>query len=111
MGWDKPMLSDCGGLQFFSLAHLAKFDEDGVRFNSHIDGSHHLFTPERVREIQAAIGSDIRMVLDHVLALPASEDDLRDAMERTTRWALRCLDAPRESGRSEGRRAGHAGRG
>lgn len=98
MGWDKPMLTDSGGFQFFSLAHLAKFDEDGVRFKSHIDGSHHLFTPERVMEIQAAIGSDIRMVLDHVLALPASENDLRDAMERTTRWALRCLDAPRESG-------------
>src|SRR5699024_3969625 len=63
-----------------------------------IDGSRHLFTPERVMEIQAAIGSDIRMVLDHVLALPASESALEDAMDRTTRWALRCLNAPRESG-------------
>lgn len=98
MGWDGPMLTDSGGFQFFSLAHLAKFSEDGVRFKSHIDGSHHLFTPERVMEIQAAIGSDIRMVLDHVLALPASQADLEDAMDRTTRWALRCLDAPRESG-------------
>lgn len=98
MGWDRPMLTDSGGFQFFSLAHLAKFDEDGVRFKSHIDGSRHVFTPERVMEIQAAIGSDIRMVLDHVLALPASERALEDAMERTTRWALRCLNAPRESG-------------
>lgn len=98
MGWDRPMLTDSGGFQFFSLAHLAKFDEDGVRFQSHIDGSRHVFTPERVMEIQAAIGSDIRMVLDHVLALPASQRDLEDAMERTTRWALRCLNAPRESG-------------
>lgn len=98
MGWDKPLLTDSGGFQFFSLAHLAKFNEDGVKFQSHIDGSRHEFTPERVMEIQAAIGSDIRMVLDHVLALPATESALEDAMDRTTRWALRCLDAPRESG-------------
>lgn len=98
MGWNGPMLTDSGGFQFFSLAHLAKFDEDGVRFKSHIDGSHHVFTPERVMEIQAAIGSDIRMVLDHVLALPATTAALEDAMDRTTRWALRCLNAPRESG-------------
>lgn len=98
MGWDKPLLTDSGGFQFFSLAHLAKFNEEGVRFQSHIDGSRHLFTPERVMEIQAAIGSDIRMVLDHVLALPATDSALEDAMDRTTRWALRCLNAPRESG-------------
>ena len=98
MGWDKPMLTDSGGFQFFSLAHLAKFGEDGVRFKSHIDGSHHHFTPESVMAMQAAIGSDIRMVLDHVLALPASREALEDAMRRSTRWALRCLDAPRESG-------------
>lgn len=98
MGWDKPLLTDSGGFQFFSLAHLAKFNENGVTFQSHIDGSRHEFTPERVMEIQAAIGSDIRMVLDHVLALPASESALEDAMDRTTRWALRCLEAPRERG-------------
>lgn len=98
MGWDKPMLTDSGGFQFFSLAELAKFHEDGVRFRSHIDGSYHDFTPERVMEIQAAIGSDIRMVLDHVRALPATTAQLEDALGRTTRWALRCLQAPRESG-------------
>lgn len=98
MGWDKPLLTDSGGFQFFSLAHLAKFNENGVKFQSHIDGSRHMFTPERVMDVQAAIGSDIRMVLDHVLALPATESALEDAMDRTTRWALRCLEAPREPG-------------
>lgn len=98
MGWQKPMLTDSGGFQFFSLAHLAKFEEEGVRFRSHIDGSKHQFTPERVMEIQAAIGSDIRMVLDQVLALPASSSELEAAAQRSTRWALRALAAPREQG-------------
>lgn len=98
MGWDKPMLTDSGGFQFFSLSHLCKFTEEGVRFQSHIDGSRHFFSPERVMEIQAAIGSDIRMVLDHVVALPATTAVIEDAMRRSTRWALRCLEAPRESG-------------
>lgn len=98
MGWDKPMLTDSGGFQFFSLSHLAKFEEQGVKFQSHLDGSKHLFTPESVMAMQAAIGSDIRMVLDHVLALPAERRELEDAMKRSTRWAMRALAAPRESG-------------
>lgn len=98
MTWDRPMLTDSGGFQFFSLSELCRFSEEGVAFRSHIDGSRHLFTPERVMEIQAAIGSDIRMVLDHVLALPADQKKLEDAMNRSTRWALRALNAPREPG-------------
>ena len=98
MNWDKPMLTDSGGFQFFSLSHLCKFSEKGVAFRSHIDGSKHLFTPESVMQMQASIGSDIRMVLDHVLALPAERAALEDAMERSTRWALRALQAPREPG-------------
>lgn len=98
MGWNKPMLTDSGGFQFFSLSHLAKFSEEGVHFQSHIDGSKHFFSPENVMAMQAAIGSDIRMVLDHVLALPATPAALKDAMERSTRWALRCLASPREQG-------------
>lgn len=98
MKWDRPMLTDSGGFQFFSLSHLCKFSENGVTFKSHLDGSKHVFTPENVMEIQAAIGSDIRMVLDHVLALPADRPALEDAMNRSTRWALRALNAPREQG-------------
>ena len=98
MQWERPMLTDSGGFQFFSLSHLCRFSEEGVSFRSHLDGSKHLFTPERVMGIQASIGSDIRMVLDHVLALPAEKPALEDALARSTRWALRALNTPRESG-------------
>lgn len=93
MGWDRPLLTDSGGYQFFSLRDLARFDDDGVSFRSHIDGSRHRFTPERAIEIQAAIGSDIMMALDHCPPLPSPAGDVERAMRRTTAWARRCLDA------------------
>ena len=93
MDWDKPILTDSGGYQFFSLRRLAKFREDGVEFQSHIDGSAHFFTPERVIEIQRSIDSDIMMVLDQCVALPAEQGELELAMKRSTDWALRSLRA------------------
>ena len=97
MDWDRPILTDSGGYQFFSLRKNAKFKEEGVTFKSHLDGSRHQFTPERVVEIQRTIGSDIMMVLDHVLPLPAHERALEDAMDRTTRWAKRSLVAAKDA--------------
>lgn len=90
MNWDKPILTDSGGFQFFSLAKLSKTTEEGVAFQSHIDGSKHLFTPEKAVEIQDCLGSDIMMCLDRCQAYPADEKTTREAMEMTTRWAARC---------------------
>ena len=93
MAWDGPILTDSGGFQVFSLAELRRVDDDGVTFTSHIDGSEHRLTPERAMEIQALLGSDIAMVLDQLVdpALPGA--DVREAMERTHRWAARSLAA------------------
>ena len=92
MRWDRPLLTDSGGFQFFSLAKLAKFSEEGVSFQSHIDGSSHMFTPEKAMEVQCCLGSDIMMCLDHCIEYPASEKDTQKAMELTSRWAKRCRD-------------------
>jgi queuine tRNA-ribosyltransferase len=95
--WDKAILTDSGGFQAFSLAALSRVGEDGVTFRSHLDGSKHLFTPEKVMSIQADLGSDIMMVLDECLPYGATCDVTRASVERTTRWALRCLEAaPKE---------------
>lgn len=91
MRWDRPILTDSGGFQFFSLNALATYDDEGVSFRSHLDGSRHRFTPERVIDIQATIGSDIMMVLDECPALPATQETLLSAMRRSTAWALRSL--------------------
>jgi queuine tRNA-ribosyltransferase len=93
MGWDGPILTDSGGFQVFSLAHLGRVDDDGVTFASHLDGSPHRLTPEGAIEIQEALGSDIAMALDQLVdpSLPAAE--VGEAMERTHRWAERCLAA------------------
>ncbi len=93
MSWDGPILTDSGGFQVFSLARLRRVDEDGVTFTSHIDGAEHRLTPERAMEIQSLLGSDVAMVLDQLVdpALPPRE--VRDAMERTHRWAARSLAA------------------
>lgn len=96
MGWTHPILTDSGGFQVFSLRDLRTMSEKGVEFRSHIDGSKHLFTPERVVEIQRSIGSDIAMVLDECTAYPASEAEARTSMERTIRWARRAWDHHRE---------------
>jgi queuine tRNA-ribosyltransferase len=93
MGWDGPILSDSGGFQVFSLAHLGRVDEDGVTFASHLDGSEQRLTPERVMEIQEALGSDIAMAFDQLVEATLPPSDVADAMRRTHRWAKRCLAA------------------
>lgn len=93
MGWDGPMLTDSGGFQVFSLAQLTKITEQGAIFQSHIDGSKVELTPERSVQIQEELGSDIAMVFDHVIELPNEREAVKDAMERTIRWAKRSRDA------------------
>jgi queuine tRNA-ribosyltransferase len=92
MGWNKPILTDSGGYQVFSLAARRKVREEGATFRSHLDGSEHLLTPESAVEIQAQLGSDIAMVLDECLEHPASHDRARESLERTLRWARRGRD-------------------
>ncbi len=90
--WDKPLLTDSGGFQFFSLAKLAKFTDEGVAFQSHIDGSRHFFSPEKAVEIQMILGSDIMMSLDFCMGYPASERQTMDAVNKTFMWAKRGFD-------------------
>jgi queuine tRNA-ribosyltransferase len=89
IGWDKPILTDSGGYQVFSLAERRKVHEEGATFRSHLDGSEHLLTPESAVDIQAQLGSDISMVLDECLEHPATHDRARESLERTLRWARR----------------------
>ena len=89
IGWTKPILTDSGGYQVFSLAARRTIDEQGARFQSHLDGSAHLLTPEKTTDIQAQLGSDVALVLDECLAHPADEGAARVSMERTLRWAGR----------------------
>ena len=93
MNWDKPILTDCGGFQVFSLSALRKITEEGVLFHSHLDGSKHMFTPEKVMEIEEALGADIIMSFDECCAYPSSYEYTKKSMERTTRWAERCKKA------------------
>jgi queuine tRNA-ribosyltransferase len=93
MGWDGPILTDSGGFQVFSLADRMTVDEQGVRFQSHIDGALVEITPERSIAIQEQLGSDVAMVFDHVVALPNSRETIADAMRRSLRWAARCQAA------------------
>ena len=95
MGWPAPILTDSGGFQIFSLAGLTKITEEGAKFRSHVDGSLLELTPEESIAIQERLGSDIAMVLDHVVALPAERSIVEEAMHRSTRWAERCLKASR----------------
>lgn len=95
MGWDGPILTDSGGFQLYSLAHLIKMTEQEAVFRSHIDGRLIALSPERAVAIQELLGSDVAMVLDHVVGLPNTPEVVRDAMERTVRWARRCRDAAR----------------
>lgn len=89
MGWDRPILTDSGGFQVYSLSDLRKVKDTGVTFQSHIDGSYHTFTPESVVEIQKNLGSDIMMVLDECAPYPCPFDEAQKAHERTLRWAER----------------------
>ncbi len=89
IGWERPILTDSGGYQVFSLAAIREVSEEGVRFRSHLDGREYLLTPELAVDVQAALGSDITTVLDELCASTVPEGDARAAMERTLRWARR----------------------
>ncbi len=93
MGWDGPILTDSGGYQLFSLAKMTRVTERGAVFRSHIDGRLLELSPERAVQIQEDLGSDVAMVLDHVVALPNDPRTIRDAADRTIRWARRCRQA------------------
>src|SRR5947208_4423016 len=90
MGWDRPLLTDSGGFQVFSLEGFRRVDDDGVEFQSHVDGGRRTLTPERATEIQWTLGADIAMAFDHVVPGGADEATARDALERTLRWLERC---------------------
>ena len=90
IGWTRPILTDSGGFQVFSLAERRVIREEGAEFQSHLDGSRHLLTPERATDIQSRLGSDIAMVFDECLAYPATRDAAAASMERSVRWAARC---------------------
>ena len=100
-GWGGPILTDSGGFQVFSLAALRTVREEGVEFRSHLDGTPLVLTPERSIEIQQALGSDVMMAFDECPRQPSTRETNREALERTTRWAGRCI-AAREAGGGEG---------
>ena len=92
IGWNRPILTDSGGFQIFSLAERRVIREEGAEFQSHLDGSRHMLTPERAIDIQARLGSDIAMVLDECLSYPATREEAAASMQRSARWARRCRD-------------------
>jgi len=98
MGWERSLLTDSGGFQVFSLAETRTIDEDGVTFRSVYDGSPARFTPELAMAVQASLGSDIAMAFDECAPAGAPRSDLERAVERTSRWAERCVAAPRPDG-------------
>lgn len=93
MNWHKPILTDCGGFQVFSLGHLRKITEEGAMFSSHIDGSRHMLSPEKSIEVQNDLGSDIIMAFDECAPPEASKDYIAKSQARTTRWLKRCMEA------------------
>ena len=99
MNWDRAILTDSGGFQVFSLGDLRKISEDGVEFKSHLDGSRHFLTPEKVMEIENDLGSDIMMAFDECVQYPAEYEYTKQAMERTMRWAARCKKAHKNTER------------
>ncbi|HEV3340389.1 MAG TPA: tRNA guanosine(34) transglycosylase Tgt [Pirellulales bacterium] len=101
MGWQAPILTDSGGFQIFSLAVMARIGEEGAQFRSHIDGSPLSLSPERAVAIQETLGPDVAMVLDHVVPLPNELSVVRDAAERTVRWAERSRAAHRRSDQAQ----------
>jgi queuine tRNA-ribosyltransferase len=103
MNWEKPILTDSGGFQVFSLARLAKISEEGVTFQSHIDGSKHLLSPEKAVDIQNCLDTDIMMCLDQCIQYPATREQCQAALEITTSWAKRCKQSWLQTG--NGRRA------
>lgn len=101
MTWDGPILTDSGGFQIFSLASLRKISEDGVKFNSHIDGRHIFMGPEESMRIQANLGSDIAMAFDECIKIPSPREYVEKSCERTYRWLIRCKAAIGEYNRRE----------
>ena len=93
MNWDRPILTDSGGFQVFSLGDLRTICEDGVEFKSHLDGSKHFFSPEKVMEIEEALGADIIMAFDECVEYPSTYEYTKQSMERTTSWAIRCKNS------------------
>ena len=93
MNWDRPILTDSGGFQVFSLNELRKITEEGANFSSHLDGSKHMFSPEKVMEIEEALGADIIMAFDECCPYPSDYKYTEKSMYRTTRWAARCKEA------------------
>lgn len=101
MNWKRPILTDSGGFQVFSLSELRKITDEGVRFQSHIDGgTKHFITPEYAVAIQEALGADIIMAFDECTPYPASRDYAVESLERTLRWAARCRDAKNNTGQA-----------
>jgi queuine tRNA-ribosyltransferase len=101
IGWDRPILTDSGGFQVFSLAERRVISEEGAQFRSHLDGTLHMLTPERAVDIQARLGSDIAMVFDECLAYPAEKDAVSTSMQRSARWARRCRDRLTSTGHDQ----------
>jgi len=97
MNWDRPILTDSGGFQVFSLGELRKIDEQGARFQSHLDGSVHMLTPELSIGIQESLGADIMMVFDECIPHPATRTYVAESTDRSTRWAARCKEARTDS--------------
>ncbi|NLM44080.1 MAG: tRNA guanosine(34) transglycosylase Tgt [Clostridiales bacterium] len=97
MNWDRPILTDSGGFQVFSLNELRKISEEGVEFRSHLDGSKHFFTPEFVIEIEESLGADIIMAFDECIPYPCEKDYAKKSMERTVRWLKRCKKAHKKN--------------
>ncbi|MCT4621455.1 MAG: tRNA guanosine(34) transglycosylase Tgt [Marinisporobacter sp.] len=93
MNWDRPILTDSGGFQVFSLGDLRKISEEGVEFRSHLDGSKHFISPEKAIEIENSLGADIIMAFDECAPYPADWNYVKNSLERTTRWAKRCKEA------------------
>jgi queuine tRNA-ribosyltransferase len=101
MNWNRPILTDSGGFQVFSLAELRKITEEGVTFQSHVDGgAKHFITPEVAIEIQEALGADIIMAFDECIPYPATRDYAQESLERTLRWARRCAAAKKDTGQA-----------
>jgi queuine tRNA-ribosyltransferase len=104
MGWDGALLTDSGGFQVMSLNELNRVREEGVEFRSHLDGSKHMLSPEEAIRVQDGLGTDIAMSFDHLVRLPAPADEVREAVDRTVRWARRGLDERtrlRDAGRGQ----------
>ena len=104
MGWDRPILTDSGGFQVFSLAKLREITDEGISFHSHLNGDLFFLGPREVMTVQRNLGADIAMVLDECPPWPCSKDDCRAAVERSVRWAGQCLEIAREEGFLDGGR-------